>query len=401
MTDLSNRTARRFLLLKHGLLGKRRFIGKEGVLSFVRQCGCIQFDPVDVCGRNAELTLQSRVQGFQKQTLSNLLYRDRLLFDYPDKELSILPMEDWPHFARFRAAARDCGRQFPDLPPLEERAAEHIRVHGPAEAADLPISGRIRWHSAIHWSGNWHGESGAARSVLEQMYSDGRLMIHHKTGARKCYDLTENCLPPELLSAPEPLPDDFDFLKWRLLRRVGAVGLLHNRHSDAFLGIRDMNVSDRDRAFEALLTEGKILETRMEGSLSPLYCAAADQPLLNIAASEAVFLPRCEFLAPLDPMLWDRKLIREIFGFSYRWEIYTPAVQRSYGYYVLPIIYGEGFAGRIEPVVRKKEGVLEIKNIWLEPGVRFTKKLQSALTGAVRRFARFSQCHEIILPEIN
>ena len=398
MADISNRTARRFLLLKHGLLGKRRFKGKEGSLSFVRQCGCIQFDPVDVCGRNAELTLQSRIQGFQKQTLTNLLYKDRLLFDYPDKELSILPIEDWPHFARFRAAARECGKQFPALPALEAQAVEHIRLHGPAEAADLPISGKIHWHSAIHWSGNWHGESSAARSVLEQMYSDGRLMIHHKTGARKCYDLAENCLPPALLSAVDPLPDDFDFLKWRVLRRIGAVGLLHNRNSDALLGIWDQKDAARGRAFEALIQEGSILEARVEGSRAPFYYVSADQPLLDAAASEVSFPARCEFLAPLDPLLWDRKLIQELFGFSYRWEIYTPAAQRTFGYYVLPVVYGEIMAGRIEPVVRKKEGVLEIKNIWLEPGVRHTKKLQAAIDAAVRRFARFSQCGEIIFP---
>ena len=96
MTTLTRRQARRFLLLHHGLIGAYRFRGKQGAYDFVRQAGCIQFDPVDVCGKNAELTLQSRVQGFTKQTLWQLLYRDRLLVDYPDKNLSILSTEDWP-----------------------------------------------------------------------------------------------------------------------------------------------------------------------------------------------------------------------------------------------------------------------------------------------------------------
>ena len=81
MFYLSNAQARRFLLRHQGLLGEHRFQGKAGALAYVRQAGCIQFDPVDVCGRNAELTLQSRVKGFTKETLWELLYQDRLLVD--------------------------------------------------------------------------------------------------------------------------------------------------------------------------------------------------------------------------------------------------------------------------------------------------------------------------------
>lgn len=105
MIGLTNRQARQFMLLKQGLLGEYRFIGKQGAYEYVRQAGCIQFDPVDACGKNAELTLQSRVKGFTKKMLYELLYEDRLLLDFPDKNLSILPMEDWPYFERYREAA--------------------------------------------------------------------------------------------------------------------------------------------------------------------------------------------------------------------------------------------------------------------------------------------------------
>ena len=115
MLTLTNKQARQFILLKHGLLGAHKFIGKQGALEFVRQAGCIQFDPVDSCGKNAELTLQSRVKNFTKQTLSELLYTDRSLVDFPDKNLSIFPTEDWPYFQRYRQAAKDGGRNFPEL----------------------------------------------------------------------------------------------------------------------------------------------------------------------------------------------------------------------------------------------------------------------------------------------
>ena len=109
-----------------------------------------------------------------------LLYEDRLLVDFPDKNLSIIPVEDWPYFERYRKAAREGGYQFPELGGLEEQAKAYIAKNGPVNSDDLPIQGNIHWHSSIHWSGNWAGETNAARAVLEQLYSTGELVIHHK-----------------------------------------------------------------------------------------------------------------------------------------------------------------------------------------------------------------------------
>ena len=102
-----------------------------------------------------------------------------------------------------------------------------------------------------------------------------------------------------------------------------------------------------------------------------------------------------EFLAPLDPLFWDKALILALWDFRYSWEIYTPADKRKYGYYTLPILWGEDFVGRIESVADRKARVLRVKNIWLEPGVRKTKKLQHNLDRAIRRFSRFNECQDV------
>ena len=323
MLTLTNKQARQFILLKHGLLGAHKFIGKQGALEFVRQAGCIQFDPVDSCGKNAELTLQSRVKNFTKQTLSELLYTDRSLVDFPDKNLSIFPTEDWPYFQRYRQAAKDGGRNFPELEELEKQAIEYIRINGAVSSDDLPIQGSIHWHSSIHWSGVWNGNTNAARAVLEQLYSTGVLIIHHKNGSRKYYDLADKYLPALLLDSPDPLPDDFAHKKWRVLRRIGAVGLLWNRPSDAWLNIWDMKSLERIQIFKELLSEGKILAVQVEGISAELYCRAEDHPLLETVLENRDYKPRCEFLAPLDCFLWDRKLIKALFDFEYSWEIYS------------------------------------------------------------------------------
>ncbi len=392
MLTITRPQAARFILSKQGLLGKRRFTGKDGVLQYVRQAGCIQYDPVDVCGKNAELTLQSRVKGFTRKMLADLLYKDRLLVDYRDKELSIWPSEDWPYFSGYRESSRAHGASFGDIPELAEQAVAYIREHGPVSSDTLPIEGRIHWHSCMHWSGNWRGQTPAARSVLEQLYTEGVLLIHHKNGSRKFYDLADRYFSRELLTAANPCADEASFIQWRVRRRIGAVGLLWDRRSDAWLGI-EMTARQRNEAFSSLEAENIIVPVAVEGIRSPLYLPAEDLPLMQaVLADEIDSTPRLEFLAPLDPMLWDRKLVEAIWNFSYTWEIYTPVEKRKFGYYVLPMLYGDRFVGRIEAAADRKRATLVIKNIWFEDGVRQTKALNRAIDGAIRRLAKFNDC---------
>lgn len=392
MIFLSNRQARQFILLKHGLIGEYKFSGKKGVCDFVRQTGCLQFDPVDVCGRNAELSLQSRVKDFTKDTLNELLYKDRLLVDYPDKQLAIILTEDWAYFERYRRASRENAKHYPKVKALVKQVRDYIRANGAICSSDMKIKGDFHWRSAIHWSGGGN----LSRSVLEQMYSSGELIIHHKNGTRKYYDLTERHIPAKILNAPEPFPKEFDHQKWRLFRRIGAVGLLWDRPSDAFLHIWGLDNKTRSKIFGALCEEGAITALSVEGVKCPLYCQSGDIPLVKTALKNPKLKPRCELIAPLDPLLWDRKLIKNLFDFEYTWEIYTPPQKRKYGVYVLPLLFGEQFAGRVEALRGRKPRdtscTLLVKNVWYEDGAQQSKKLQTMLDACLTRFSKFNGC---------
>ena len=103
------------------------------------------------------------------------------------------------------------------------------------------------------------------------------------------------------------------------------------------------------------------------------------------------------FIAPLDPLMWDKSLVQEIFDFKYSWEIYTPAVKRKYGYYTLPIIFGDRFIGRIEAVPDKKDKVLQVKGLWWESDVKVTKKINNALEKTLKQFAKFNDCQSVLV----
>lgn len=385
--EISLAHARRFILRRQGLLGEKIYRGKQGVIDYTRRAGCVQFDPVDVCGRSPELSYFSRVAGYQSAMLSEALYADRALIDYFDKNLCILPAGDWPCFARTRAYHMQPERRsYLAVQRLAPAVRAFLREHGPAFSEDLPDLGRADWY----WS-----ETSAARAVLEMLYFRGELCVHHKENARRCFDFAQNCLPGALLSAPDPYPDDAAHRAFLLWRRIGAAGMLWNRRSDAHLCIPDFSAANRARAYAELLEQGLITPVRVSGLKDTFYLQSDDLPLLDEAQS-APCAPRTELIPPLDGLLWDRKQISALFGFDYRWEIYTPVEKRAYGHYVLPVLQGERFAARLEAVRDKKEGALVVRHVWVEDGVKPDKR---ALRAACRNLAAFNGMRRVIMPD--
>ena len=386
---ITKEQARRFILLKQGLLGKKRFISKDGAFDYIRQAGCIQYDPIDVCGKNAELVLQSRVEGFKKSDLDELLYHDRKLVDHFDKVMSIFPLEDWPAFTRIRARHQEYGRSREIVQEHKEDILNVIRSNGPVCSRDLDKTQKVDWY----WS-----DTNLGRAVLESMYFDGDLVIHHRKNTMKYYDLIERHFPHELISATDPFESDLAFTKWRILRRISSVGFLWNQGSDAFIYMQ-LSSATRTQAFHQLAHEGFLSTFHIEGRKELFYYLTMDSEILELALTEEKFSPRTEFLAPLDNMLWDRKLIAFLFDFKYTWEIYTPEVKRVYGYYVLPILHDQAIIGRIEVLNDKKKKTLVVKNVWLENGVKDTKKLRKDLTTALIRFQRFNAMESLDFSE--
>lgn len=383
---LTKEEARRFILLKQGLYGEYTYSGKEGILEFIHNAGCIQFDPIDVCGKSPEIVLHSRVKGFSKSLLSELLYKDRFLIDYFDKNLSIIPVENWPCYEREREKHRTWERSHEEIKKVHDRIIDEISARGPLCSSDLAISEKVDWY--------WN-ETKLSRAALEHLYFCGELAIHHKKGTIKYYDLIENCIHKSILNSPDPNPDDFNYRKWCVFQRIGSVGMLWNKASDAWLGIAGLKAEERNKIFSCLIAEERITPIRIENISYVLYCRTEDLLLINKIKNNSLKKKRCEFIAPLDNMMWDRKLIKAIFGFDYKWEIYTPCSERKYGFYVLPVLYGDCFIGRIEMVVDKKEKTLIVKSIWYEEGVRKTKKLIAEIEQCIKRFSKFNECKNI------
>jgi uncharacterized protein len=378
---LTQSQARKFLLTYQSLLPPRRFKGKTGVMDYLGRVGCIQYDPLNIAGRNAELVLQARVADFTPRMLTELLYHDRRLVDGWDKLMSIYPVEDWPYFRRRREGYLNSKNPriqavHTILPDLRDALQER----GPLSSIDLDHPERVDWA----WA-----ETRLARAALESMFWWGEVIIHHRVNTRRVYDLAHRWLPVELLEAPEPNPEDEDFQDWYVLRRIGSQGLTWNRASNIWLGMEEIKTPQRTAAVKRLLEQGRLLKTEVEGFKDPFYLRTQDKPLLDRSLESNDSPPQAAILAPLDNMLWDRRILLDLFGFDYVWEVYVPVKKRRYGYYVLPVLYGDRFIARCEPVYSKKSGILTLKNWWWEDGVKPDKSMRDAISECFSHFLAF------------
>lgn len=380
--SLTREQARRFLLQHQKLWPPRTLRGPGGVQAFLRRVGCIQFDPLDVVGRNPDLVLQARVAGYRPELLRRMLYHDRDVIDGFDKVASLYGAWDWPAFRRmhreYRKRLGAPGRPVHAILP-KVRAA--FKQRGPLSSIDLEFGEIVQWD----WS-----TSRLARAALDSMFYWGELVVHHRVHSRKVYDLAQRALPPELLSAPDPHRSEREYQEWRVMRRIGGVGLLWARMSEAWLGMSSMKSPERRRIIARLLKAGKLMRVRVEGIAEALYVRPEDWTRFEESASPKFLPRRAVAIAPLDNLLWDRRLLKALFDFDYRWEVYVPPERRRYGYYVLPVLYGDRFIARFNPERDKERGVLVIKNWWWEEGVKPSPAIRDALRACFREFLAYA-----------
>jgi uncharacterized protein len=375
--------ARRFLLAYQGLLPPRELHGKAGILAFIRQVGCIQYDPLDIIGNNPDLVLQSRVQGYRRDMLKELLYEDRKLLDGWDKMMAIYAVEDWPYFRRTRESfAKNRSRGVEAIDAVLPKVREALEAKGPLSSRELALGEALEW--------DWGWPASLARAALESMYFMGELLIHHRVHTRKYYDFAHRLVEEAVLEAPDPNPTEEAYEDWYVSRRIGSVGMLWNRAGEAWLSLGSIKSPQRKIILKRLLEAGVISQLRVEGIPDPFYYRSQDESYWKQALEMDEPEVKAAVIAPLDNLLWDRRMLKEIFDFDYRWEVYVPPEKRRYGYYVLPVLYGDRFIARFEPVKDKKQGVLAVKNWWWEKGVDLNDEIKAALGECMRSFFEYS-----------
>jgi uncharacterized protein len=384
----STEQARRFLVRRHLLAPPRSLPPTtKSVLAVVERFGSLQFDPLQVPGaRNHDLVLHARIARYRTSLCEELLYpnvaSERRLFEAYNKSLNLLPTSElpWHQFAWKRAAKRHAGELLRKHRALAARMVARIEAEGPLAPNAFDGSEGKRTVE-----GYWGAPISLTRHVLDALFMTGRVGIARRNGNRRTYDLVERLFDGSLLG--KRVTED-ESVAHRLMTRHRAVGLMGERGATELVNGLG-TASDRKRQLAALVARGALIEAKVEGLRGTRHVIAAEMGLAQQSVDSSMN-GHVAFLAPLDPLMWDRELVRDLFGFDYKWEVYTPLEDRKHGYYTLPILFGDRMVGRIEPVMDRKNKTLRIVNAWWERGFDPNEDgFGSALREALETFKTF------------
>lgn len=359
-------TARRFILGRQGLWPGRRWTRAMGLARVLREIGSVQVDPLEVVGRSQDLALSSRVVGYRPPDLERTLYRERTLFEWGGG-LVIRPVEEFPYLIHRM-------QEFEHHPKWEnfgrtqralvDRVLRAVEERGPLGSRDLPEGAKVESYRASRDTG----------LALYYLWLTGRLVIHHREKGERVYDLTTRCIPRRFLRAV-PAPAAREYLvaramdRWGLPNRSEVHSALHWAHPDGHSPkVTREWIATRER-------KGDLVRVEVEGQPQPQWTTPEGAEQLSRLerdlvpagwnARSATSEEEAVFLAPLDVVIRDTRA-RRFFGFQYRWEVYVPAAKRKWGYYTLPILYGDALRARADLRFDRDSETLRVLGFWLE-----------------------------------
>ena len=374
MLTLSCAEAQRFLANYH--------FTPTDVPGVFERLGTVQYDPLNPVGRNPDLVLQARVPGYQVDDWQKTAYTDRVVYDAWDKMACLVPMSDWP----MRAVTREMYRPYHDREILQAEPAIATAILAALDSQGPLSSLEFEGDNKRYEPGSWYGSTSTKR-VLRAMWACGVVVTHHRKSGRHYYDRPERVIPPAYYNAPG-LHDIHEYHKWIIARRFQAVGLLRT-NSEAAIWSACGDGAERKKAVAQLVEEQLLTPIHVGEKKWLYYMPTSALPLLDASLPE----PRAIFLGPLDSILWDRKGLLQLFDFDYLWEVYKPANQRRWGYYVLPVFYGDRFVARLDS--RLEKGIWTISHWWWEPDVTPDAEMLDALQLAVKQFLHYLRATDV------
>jgi uncharacterized protein YcaQ len=358
--------------------------GKEGAARCVERLGYVQIDTISVVERAHHHTLWSRQPDYDPDMLHELQGSDRRVFEYWCHGASYLPIDDYRYYLPRMRAYTDSERVREWLNAngkLAEHVVDRIRREGPLTSADFSApEGRKR--------GSWWDWK-PAKQALETLFSTGELMVAERKNFQRVYDLTERVLPASVRTA---MPSSEELADFAVQRAVSSHGIVSAGQSGwgrlvdgaAILG-----------ALEDFVRSGEIIPVRVVGlDVQPQY---AWTEALEAALKTRRRLREVRILSPFDSLVIDRRRLRALFEFDCKLECYFPAPKRRYGYFCLPLLWGDRFVGRIDPKADRKRKALLLRSVLFEPEFSHYDVLLPRLAAALRSFAAFNGCEEVVV----
>ena len=349
--------------------------------ALIKRLGFVQLDTISIVERAHHHILWTRRHAYQPQTLDRL-QRLGHLFEHFTHDASLISAEWFPHWRhRFERVqwAKWFGEKMKDRKTeLLESVRARILHEGPLLARDFD--------DPNHQRGTWWDWK-PAKAALEFLWRTGELAIPRREGFEKVYDLTERVMPRHH-AAPMPTVDDH--IDWACSTAMQRIGAGTASEIAAFWKAISLTQA-RDWAL-AKTKEGVLIAVNIETVDGNRSGFALPQWRKRTSATP---LETVRLLSPFDPLIRDRKRCARLFGFDYRFEAFVPGPKRSHGYYVLPILKGDRFVGRLDPKLDRNTATMHILGMWWEPGVRVTRALRNEVDEGIERYALFCNARRV------
>ncbi len=367
--SISLTAVRRIAIAAQGYAARRRRGTAAEVDAAVRRLSCVQLDSISTVERSHRIALACRVGAYPPEAVSRLLGKGRLI-EYWAHEACLLPAEDW---CLFRPAMQVGGRRWygeidRTHPHLREHVLDEIRARGPLGSRHF--DGAARKGEMWGWK--------PAKQMLELLWNHGELVVAGRQGFQRLYDLPERVLSRVVLDAPTP-PEP-ERLRELVLRAVRARGVLTESGVVEHWRLRGGTARIRP-VVDGLVAEGVVARLPVDDG-GPAVLVPDGTELDRPPPTTAVLL------SPFDNLLWDRPFARRALGFDHLIEVFKPAHQRRYGYYVLPLLRGDRIVGRADLKSDRSSGTLVVRAFHREDGVRRSGALDDAFDTALDRLRR-------------
>jgi uncharacterized protein YcaQ len=400
---ISQQTARRFVLGKQGLWPGRRWKGKQGTAAAIRTCEAVQLDPLNVIARSQDITLHSRVIDYKPEYLYKVAYEDREFFDYGGW-LAMYPMSELPYWRvhmQQRAHEKRIEGYVLSHQELFEQVRAELRARGPLGNRDFEGNRIGDW--------NYRGRKDTSLALYD-MWLSGELMMHHREGFDRVYDFRENIAPKEYdYAVTEKEAEEFFVRKTVAFWGLKRESMNRSPELNNYMR-RDYSPKEVRRIIEEHKASGAFVQVQIEGGRETYLALGEDVPILDALErgrfpkgwkpKETTTLEEVTFLAPLD-IVSARGRAKKLFDFEYTWEVYTPAPKRRWGYYVLPILYGDDLVARLDPKLDRSTMTLEIKGFWHEDDAPLKDAaFVEALAKGLIRFAEFLNAQRVSLAAV-
>lgn len=382
LEKISINDARKIMINAQGLgQPPKRPAEKKDVLDSIRRMRVLQIDTINVVARSPYLVLWSRLGDYNPDWLNELL-AEGTLFEYWAHAMCFIPIEDFPLYRRFMLdglrAWGDAAAWVNNHSEVAAMVMERIRREGGLRSADFENNNK----PAGGWW-NWKDE----KTALECLFILGELMVARRQSFQRVYDLPSRVNPDWDGEADNSkVPGREDVLKALTLKAMEALGVaLAEWVPDYFRLPKTGNLN----RLETLAEEGLLRRVEIEDFPKPAY--------LHPKAIDLAPVSHTTLLSPFDPLVWDRKRLKDLFDFDYTIEVYTPAPKRRFGYFTLPILHNGSIVGRIDPKAHRADGLFEVKSIYLESGVALTDDLLEGLRNALYRLAAWHNTPEVVV----